>query len=1021
MLLLPFLFLQEAWAQSQVRGKVIDPASGGPLPSASVLVQGTSRGVLTDDQGEFTIQASGEDVLLISYIGYESQQVPVNNRDFINVEMSESVSTTDEVVVIGYGTQGRSQVTNAITKVSAEEISALPVVSAEQALQGRAAGVTVINNGSPGRGATIRIRGVNTVGANGPLYVIDGVPAGGLNEINPEDIESIDIAKDASATAIYGSRASGGVVFITTKKGKAGKPQVKFDAYYGVQSTPNTFDLLNTEQYIDYATDIQQNAGLPVPPRFSDPAFLDGSGLVNTNNNIDYMDEVFQTAPIQDYNVSVSGGSANSDYYVSGGYLNQQGIIIGTDFERYSFRTNTNFKFGKVKFGQRLNLAYSRRNNERNGGQNRSIIEHAIKAAPYMPVYQEDGETFKGPDQVDNNDAENPVRNQSLPLDFNETLKLLGNVYVELEIIEGLNLRQTLGVDMAYGFGMTFTPAFQDGDFHGQGFADLNQDRSDFFSPLSTTTLNFDRDFGDHSLNVLLGYEWQYFRIRNTQGEGQNFVASNLLTLNSFSNDNVNGFTNEDEIQSQFARLNYSYANRYLFQAVVRRDGYSRFGPANKFGVFPSISAGWNIHEEAFMAGQNLLSTLKVRGSWGRTGNNAAPQRYEFQPTVNLNFNYGFEALAAGGAITNFANPNIAWEAQQMLNIGIDLGFMNDQFTFTAEYYDNKTRDMLLSVNLPPSHGFSGSPRINTGEVRSNGVEFTLGYASDPTKDFSYSINANFATQTNEVTSLGQGNPLFERVYEGDPLKRTVEGEPLYHFFGWQVDRLFQGDDFVDDGTGTLVLREGIPTQSAAQPGDIKFRDIAGPPDENGDPTGPDGIIDANDRTNLGNAQPTYLYGLNGDFRYKNFTFNIFFQGQGGNYIYNTNRYELEGMTRVFNAGVAVLDRWTPENTETQIPRGVTGDPNRNTRASTRFLERGDYLRAKLVRLGYNFDTSALNWASRVNVYVASQNLFTITNYTGLDPEIGTRQGLDANTGLGLDFGQYPQARTFMIGVQASF
>jgi TonB-linked SusC/RagA family outer membrane protein len=637
-----------------------------------------------------------------------------------------------------------------------------------------------------------------------------------------------------------------------------------------------------------------------------------------------------------------------------------------------------------------------------------------------MPI-EVDGE-FKGPDQVDNNDAENPVRVQTLPSDRNETLKLLGNFYVDFEIIKGLNLRQTVGIDMAFGNGFSFTPAFQDGEFHGQGFAVTNQTRSDFISPISTTTLNFDRDFGDHNVTALAGYEVQYSRFRDLNGQGQNDVTSDLLTLNSFANDNVNGNTSEDQLISTFGRLGYSYANKYLFQASIRRDGYSRFGPANKFGVFPSVSAGWNIHEEAFMDNVSALSTLKLRGSWGETGNAFALGRYEYQPTVNLNFNYGLgSSLAQGGAITALANPNLAWERQQMFNIGIHFGLLGDQLVFSAEYYDNTTREMLLTVNLPPSMGFSGSPRANTGEVRSNGLEFTIGYSSDPTQDFSYSVSANFATQANELTSLGLGNPLFANTYEGDPLKRSIEGEPLYHFFGWEVDRLFQASDFSDDGTGNLVLNDGVPTQAAAQPGDIKFMDLAGPPDENGDLTAPDGVVDANDRTILGNAQPTYLYGLNADFRYKNFELNLFFQGQGGNYIYNTNRYELEGMTRVFNAGVAVLDRWTPQNTDTDIPRGVTGDPNRNTRSSTRFLERGDYLRAKMVRLGYTFNTTNLSWASRLHVYVGSQNLFTITNYTGLDPEIGTRQGLDANTGLGLDFGQYPQARTIMVGVNASF
>ncbi|RMG66867.1 MAG: SusC/RagA family TonB-linked outer membrane protein [Bacteroidetes bacterium] len=574
---------------------------------------------------------------------------------------------------------------------------------------------------------------------------------------------------------------------------------------------------------------------------------------------------------------------------------------------------------------------------------------------------------------------------------------------------------------MAYGFGRSFSPFIMDGEFHTNLIATLNEGRSDFMSPISTTTLNFNRSFGDHSLSALAGYEVQYSRFRNTTASGQNDLTDDLATLQSFATPSIGGTLEEDQIISYFGRISYNYANRYLLQASIRRDGYSRFGPANKWGVFPSVSAGWNLHNESFMADLDQLSTFKIRGSYGEVGNSQALGRYAYQSTVGLNNFYNFNGnLQQGANIRALANEELRWETIQMINAGFDLGLWNDQLTFTAEYYNTTTSDMLLTVNLPPSMGYDGSPFANTGDVTSSGFEFSLGYNSDPTRDFNFSVNANFATQSNVVTSLGVGNPINGPSFEGDVITRVDEGESIYYFFGWQTLGLFQESDFTNG-----QLNDGIPTQPSAAPGDIRFADLAGPPDEDGNPTEPDGVIDVNDRTNLGSPLPTYIYGLNTDLNYKNFTLNFFFQGQGGNKIYNTNRYDLEGMTRVFNAGTAVLDRWTPTNTDTDIPRGVTGDPNRNSRVSDRFLEDGDFLRLKLLRLGYNVDVSSLNWISRLNVYVASQNLLTITNYTGLDPEIGRFQN-QTNTGggnaaLGIDYGQYPQPRTFMLGVQASF
>ncbi|MEM8897754.1 MAG: TonB-dependent receptor [Bacteroidota bacterium] len=1005
-LLAPFLFIQAVHAQS-IKGTVVTNPDGAPLVSARVIIKGTSTGVIADEQGKFSLQAQPTDILQVSYIGYETIEVTVGNQTNITITMIPSDRSLDEVVVVGYGTQGRAKVTGAISSVDGETLAELPVVSVDQALQGRAAGVYVANTGSPGRGATVRIRGVGTVGNNNPLYVIDGVPAGGLNEINPNDIESVEILKDASAAAIYGSRAANGVVLVTTKKGKVGKPVVSFDSYVGVQNVWRTLDLLESDDYITYATEIQENAGLPAPSRFTDPEF--GSYRTET----DWQDELFRSALIQEYNLAVSGGAPKARYRVSGGYLNQEGTMLGTDYERYTFRVNTDFDVhDRVRIGQTLTLAYGTRNNERNGGTNRSMLEHAIKSAPYQPIFDSRNlGGFKGPDQADNNDAENPIRIQSLGIARDEVLKLLGTAYAEVDILDGLTFKTLVGMDMAYTTNINFNPAYRDGEFHDRPVAEINEARRSFISPLFTNSLNYTKSFGSHNLDVLGVIEFQSFDNSFVQGIGENALSNDIRALTAVSADNVSGGLTEWSLISYIGRLNYDYAGKYILSATVRRDGSSRFGPANKWGVFPSFSVGWNIAREGFMNNVNDISSLKVRGSWGQTGNQSIGE-YGFLATVNQNFNYNFNGSLQGAAtISALANENLQWETTTITNIGLDFGLFNDALQGSIEYYINETEDILVNIPLPISLGFDGSPRVNAGVAETSGMDFALNY-NQLAGDFQWSVGANMGLIiNNEVTSLGQGQPINGPTFESDAVTRTEVGQPIFSFWGWKTDGIFQTQEEIDNHA----------SQSNAAPGDIRFVDVAGPADENGNPTGPDGVIDANDRTFLGSPIPDFTYGINGNIYYKNFDLTLFLQGVQGNLIYNTTRYDLEGMTRVFNAGTEVLDRWTGPGTSNEIPRGVSGDPNRNTRMSDRFLEDGSFLRMKLLSVGYTINTDALSWLSRARVYVSAQNLFTITDYTGYDPEIGARQGINSTSGLGIDFGQYPQPRTFLAGVQLSF
>jgi len=1015
--LLTFLLLLclavTAYSQRILTGTVSD-AEGEPLIGANVIIKDyPGTGTSTDVEGRYSLEVpSDAEVLEFSYTGYITQDVPIGDRNVINATLELNISQLEEVVVVGYGTQGRGNITSAIDKIDGEDISSLPVANATQAIQGRAAGVTVTNPTVPGADPIIRIRGLTTPNGNNPLIVIDGVPAGGLNTINPNDIESIEVLKDASAASIYGSRAAGGVILITTKQGQAGRTRVTFDAYGGIQDVPNRLDLLNTDQYIEVMSEQQVNGGLPVPPRFDDANIR--------QVDIDYQDEVFRTSPIQSYTLGLSGGGQQSKFLVSLNYMDQQGIVLNNDFQRYSARINSEFEITEnLIVGQNLNLAYTSSNPViRSGG--RSLFEHVTKFPPYLrPRDPSNPGGFNGPDQIDNNDAENPLRVLLLGDRDRQGFKALGNLYGQWEIIEGLRLRSSIGMDYANGRNFDFVPSFRDGEFHFEDFARLSESRNTFFSPVWTTTLSFDRTFaGDHNFGAVIGYEVQDFTTQSLSGSGINPLSDNIKTPGTVEDQNLGGGTFEDGLISYFGRLNYNYKGRYLLQAAIRRDGYSRFGPNNKWGTFPSVSAGWNIAREPFMA-TSAFSNLKLRASWGRVGNNNALGRYEYQPTVQTGFTYVFGpggTPAFGATIPGLANEALRWETTTMTNFGMDLGLFEDALTFTAEYFINNTDDILLSIPLAPSLGLDRNVRSNAGEVETSGFEFSLGYQNRKGA-VRWGVNANFGTQDNEVISLGVGNPINGANWQGDILTRVEEGQPLYYFQGWQVDRLFQQDDFNADGN----LREGIPAQSGAAPGDIKFQDLAGPRDENGNPTGPDGVIDANDRTNLGSPLPTYNFGVTGNLEWNNFDFSVFFQGVGGNKIFKAYAYWTQGMTRVFNGEEVLINRWSPSNTDSDVPRAVSGDPNRNARASDRFLDDGDFLRLKQLTLGYTFNTMSASWLSNMRLYFSATNLLTITDYEGYDPEIGTRQNANANSNFGIDFGQLPQPRTFMIGVQAAF
>ena len=992
------IFIENSQAQTpgqpfEVTGTVTSSDNSETLPGVNILIKGTTTGAVTDLNGDYSITVPSTDaVLQVSSIGYTAQEVQVGNRTVINIVLAPDITSLSEVVVVGYGTQERAKVTGAISSVTAEDLVALPVSNLASALQGRAAGLTITNSGSPGTNPLVRIRGIGTVGDNDPLYVVDGVPAGGLNQINTNDIESIEILKDASAAAIYGSRAANGVVLITTKKGSLGLPTVTLNSYMGVQTAWNTLDLLRRDDYVAFGRELLANWGDPAPQRFDDMGEF-------ANVDTDWQDAMFRTAPIQDHNLAVSGGNENILYNVSFGYFSQDGIMRGTDFERVSFRANTDFKISnRISAGQTFTLSYSDRNNEPFSG-GRSQLEHIVKMVPYIPVRDASRlGGFRAPDRVDGSDPENPVLNAELRTNRQQDLKILGTAYVDVDIYEGFKYKFLVGLDMNYGTGDQYTPMFDAGDFSVSSFASISQNRSTYISPLISNQFTYDRTFDKHSLEALAVIEQQTHIVSSLTGNGQNLLTNDVRVLQGVQNQTTSGNKTEYALISYIGRLNYDYDQKYLFSASIRRDGGSRFGPGNKIGYFPAVSVGWRISEESFMNSWGALSDLKLRASYGETGNDRIGD-YAYQGTINSNFFYNFDGTLQGAStITNLANTDLKWETTAMTNIGMDMGLFNDRLNLSLEWFNNETKGMILGVPIPSSLGYDGAPVANVGNVSNKGFELSIGYRKF-TGDFRWSVDANVSTVENELVSLGTGNTVAGPQFQGDTYTFTEEGRPIAYFYGWIADGIFQEGDETSQ-------------QLNASAGDIRFRDI-----------NEDGVITDEDRTYLGHYMPDFSYGLNFNANWKNFDLSMFIQGVQGNEIFSNLRYHTEGMTRLFNASAAVLDRWTPTNTDTDVPRAVSTDPNRNARASSRFIEDGSYLRIKSLSIGYNFPSSILktNLISNLRVYVSSQNLLTITGYSGYDPEIAVRTGLNSSLAAGIDYGQFPQPRTLFGGIQVTF
>lgn len=1033
-----------AFAQSRVvTGTVTSDEDGQPLPGVSILVRGTTVGTTTDIDGKYSISVpQNQNSLVFSFMGFVTQEATIGNRNLINVVLRSDSRTLGEVVVTGYGVQAKREITGAIASVTAEDLRDLPILGVDQALQGRAAGVQVTqSSGTPGSGISVRIRGTGSLNASSePLYVIDGIPintgnfsaigAGGqgtnaLSDLNPNDIESMEVLKDAAATAIYGSRGANGVVLITTKGGKAGATRVDISHFSGIQQRQNDpVRKITGQQQIELYNEMVRNRftnangqiqGSGVIWRsaedyatwlFSDAGAANVGGLFtavdngdgvrdlsvfqnpSTAPNTDWFSEIFRTAPISQTDVAVSGGNDRTTFRISGTTFKQEGIQLGSGFERLNFRAVIENKVSdKIKVGGNIGMSRSIATRPQNDNNINGVISTAILVASDIPVFRQDGTYYKDPGAS----TENPLAAAIEPFFEAVSARVLGNGFFEYDIIPGLKFRSNIGIDYLNFKEDRFQPTTTN---TGAGSNGLGQ--SSFRSDVNwiwENTLNYTKSFGRHNVSALLGYAQQESVFESLFAEATVFPGNTIrrLSAGSVKTEATSGGTSW-ALESIFSRFNYNYNEKYLASFSIRGDGSSRFGADNRWGVFPAGSVGWRMSEEGFMDGvKDVISDFKWRASYGITGNQEIGN-FTSLTLFGAGANYN---LLAGVFPSQLGNPALSWERQEQFNIGADIGFLGDRIYLSAEYYNMDNNQLLLSRPLVGSSGFLGVQE-NIGVVRNRGWEFAVNSVNIDRRNFSWKSNFNISFNRNEIVQLA-GNP-----FAAGFASWVEEGQALGSFRGFRVERIIQnGEDLA------IARAQG---QTLAQLGDIMFRDIDG-----------DGVLTGNDQEILGNAQPKFFGGFTNTFQIGRFDVMAFLQFTYGNMIYNNTRAFSEGMNGVFGQTTGVLDRWTPENPSTTMPRAVFGDPNNNRRVSDRWLEDGSFMRLKNMSIGYNLPANVAQKVSArsIRIYAAGQNLLTWTNYSGLDPEVSTFN--ITNTAPGTDFLTYPQARVYTLGINVGF
>ena len=1037
--------LAAVYAQNiQIKGTVVSCTDNEPLPGVNVVVKGnTSTGTITDFNGTFTLSAPADAILSISYIGFKSQEIAVKGHKDIKIVLQEDSETLDEVVVVGYGVQKKSVVTASIAKVSADDLASTAPVRMDNALKGLASGVTVTSSsGQPGAAAQIRVRGVGTIrtenGAADPLYIVDGMPLeGGLDYLNPNDIASIEVLKDAASGAVYGARAANGVILVTTKTGKIGKTKVTYDFSYGWQSAWKKRDVLNASEYALMINEGAINAG--IAPKFSDP-YSYGQG---TN----WQDEVFNNnAPMMNHQVSVSGASEKVNYLFSLGFYTQDGIVGGnfdrSNYERLTLRSNTQYTlFDESKERNWLNslkvtsnLSYARikstnfDDNSTWGTPLGSALalspilnvydetEEAIKAqfdkygttAEYTPVYDpRNGKLFSIPGEF--GEMSNPIAKLSLPGDKHWSHKFVANFSAELQLWDNLKFKTSYGADLSFWGYDGYRPLYylRSGESSTQSSAYSRKEDGTVWQ--LENVLMYDKSIDKHSFSVLLGQSakkssgsYLYGSRNNITNYSRPYIdASTGLAANA-DRDAAGAPSVDATLASIFARASYNYDERYMLQVTVRRDGSSRFGPNNHYAVFPSFSLGWNLTNEKFMNKRpNWLTTTKIRLSWGKNGNeNIGNFKYTVLTSPGNNAIFGSsENVINGVKASGLANPDLKWEESEQLDFGLDFGFFNNALTFTADYYKKKTNGMLMEMNIPFYVG-EAKPIGNVGKMENSGIELEAAYKFR-VSDWNFRVSANASYLKNKLIEYGNesGWENLDSFQGTGDISRAENGKPFPFFYGYKTAGIFQNTDEVK----AYKNDKGELLQPTAVPGDVRFVDVDG-----------NGIIDANDRTDIGKGMPDWTFGFNLGVSWKNFDLNMMWQGTAGNDIYDATR-----RTDIATSNLPswMLNRWTGEGTSNRIPRFVQGD-NVNWQSSDLYVYDGSYLRLKNIQLGYTLPAALTQkvFISSLRFYVAAENLFTFTKYHGFDPEISS-----GGTSLGIDYGVYPQARVWTIGASLSF
>ena len=981
-MLLPMcIFAQQITVQGIVKDQ-----TGETVIGASVMEKGTTNGTITGIDGDFSLNMSSNGTLVVSFVGYKTQEVQVKGQKQLQVVLSEDAEMLDEVVVIGYGTMKKSDLTGAVSSIGNKDIKDSPVSNLGQAIQGKISGVQIVDAGKPGDNVSIKIRGLGSINNCDPLVVIDGVPTDlGLSSLNMADVERLDVLKDASATAIYGSRGANGVVMITTKRGTEGKGKLAVSANYSFQNATNVPSLLNAAQYAELSNDMMVNSGRNPNPEWANPSEL-GAGT-------DWMDELLRTGVMQNYTVSYSGGNEKSHYYVSGGFLDQSGIVKSVNYRRFTFQSNSDAQVLKwLKFSN--NITFSA-DTKKSGSYN---IGDALKALPIYPVKNEDG-SWSGPDG--NSEWYGSTRNPIGPTELNKSqtdgYNFLANLTAELTFTKWLKFKSTFGYDAKFWFIDNFTPKY---NWKPTPTEETSRYKSDnkSFTYLWDNYFLFDHTFAEkHRVGLMAGMSAQWNTNDYLNAQKNVFMFDNVHEMdNGEKMYAIGGNETEWALLSYMARVNYSYEDRYLLTATIRRDGSSRFGKKHRWGTFPSVSVAWRASQEKWFPKNDYINDLKVRAGYGVTGSQASVGNYSYLASYNTSvYPFGISSGNQTALVSStLANPYIHWEEVAQTNIGFDASLFNSRVMFSFDAYLKETRDMLVKASIPITSGFEDTTTTytNAGKVRNQGIEMSL-HTINLTGELGWETNLTATYNKNKIKDLNSDVPYYINQINNSYVTMLAKDYPINVFYGYVTDGIFQNQSEVN----THAVQPG------AEPGDIRFRDLNN-----------DGVINDSDRTVIGNPNPSWLFSMNNSLSYKGFELSVFLQGIAGNKIYNANNIDNTGMAAAYNQTTDVLKRWQGEGTSNSMPRAVFGDPNQNTRVSDRFVENGSYLRLKNITLSYTFPKQWLQKAQIENarLSLSCENVATITGYSGFDPEVGIN---------GIDQNRYPISRTFSLGLNFNF